>query len=108
MANITKEIFKEMQDRFNGCPLFVDREKGDLDELVGKKVKIDSFYELTGDNGVYYAVAFVGIDDKFYLSGGALTEAIANYPDYVKDVEFLIMEKTKTKNHRDFRPIRVL
>lgn len=108
MGKINNEIFNKMQEQFNGCPLFIDREKGDLDELIGQKVKIESFYELTGDNGNYYAVAFVGKDDKFYLSGGALTEIIRDYPDYVKDVEVLIMEKVKTKNHRDYRPIRVL
>ena len=108
MSKINNEIFKKMQEQFNGCPLFIDREKGNLDDLVGQKVRVESFYELTGDNGNYYAVAFVGQDDKFYLSGGDLTSIIRDYPDYVKDVDILIMEKTKTKNHRDFRPIRVL
>lgn len=108
MSKMTNEIFKQMQEQFNGCPLFIDREKGDLDDLIGQKVKIESYYELTGENGAYYAVAFVGDDKKFYLSGGDLTNLIKDYGDCAKEVEVLIMEKVKTKNHRDFRPIRVL
>ena len=107
MGKINNEVLTKMQERFNGCPLFVDREKGELDDLVGQKVKIDKFYELTGDNGVYYAVGFVGMEDKFFLSGGALTDLIAEFPEDCKNVEILIQEKIKTKNHREFRPIRV-
>ncbi len=102
-----KDILAKMQEDFNGCPLFIDREKGDLDNLIGQKVVIESFYELTGENGKYYAVAFVGDEDNFYLSGGALTTLIEKYGDDAKEVEILIMEKIKTKSRRDFRPIRV-
>lgn len=104
---MNKATLQKMQERFNGCPLFIDREKGDLDNLVGQKVKIESYYELTGENGMYYAISFVGDDKNFYLSGGALTELLSEYGDDAKEVEILIMEKVKTKNRRDFRPIRV-
>lgn len=104
---MNKNILAKMQERFNGCPLFIDREKGDLDNLVGQKVKIESYYELTGENGKYYAVAFVGDTENFYLSGGALTDLISEFGDDAKEVEILIQEKVKTKNRRDFRPIRV-
>lgn len=104
---MNNNILSKMQERFNGCPLFIDREKGDLDDLVGQKVVIESYYELTGDNGKYYAIAFVGDDDKFYLSGGALTELLSEFGDDAKEVEILIMEKVKTKNRREYRPIRV-
>lgn len=102
-----KEVLARMQERFNGCPLFIDREKGDLDELVGKKVVIESYYKLTGENGDYYALSFKGYEEKFYLSGGALTDLINEFGDDAKEVEILIMEKVKTKNRREFRPIRV-
>ena len=104
---MNKEVLAKMQERFNGCPLFIDREKGDLDELVDKKVHIESYYKLTGDNGDYYAIAFKGYDDKFFLSGGALTDIINEFGDDAKLVEILIMEKIKTKSKREFRPIRV-
>lgn len=104
---MTRDTLAKMKERFNGCPLFDDRDKGDLDDLVGSRVKIEQFYELTGENGKYYALAFEGIDDKFYLSGGALTDLIAEFGDDAKDVEILIMQKVKTKNKREFRPIRV-
>lgn len=103
-----KDVLAKMKEQFNGCPLFVDREKGDLDELVGKKVFIETFYKLTGENGDYYAIAFKGIDDKFYLSGGAITELISDYGEDAKEAEILIKEKVKTKNRRDYRPIRIL
>lgn len=104
---MTREILAKMQERFNGCPLFIDRDKGDLDELVGKKVKIESYYKLTGDNGDYYAIAFKGFDDKFYLSGGALTELINDFGDDSKEVTILIKEKIKTKSKREYRPINI-
>lgn len=105
---MNREILNKMKERFNGCPLFIDREKGDLDELVGKKVIIESYYKLTGDNGEYYAVAFKGYDDKFYLSGGSITELLTEFGDAAKEVEILIMEKIKTKSKRDYRPIRII
>lgn len=105
---MNKETIAKMKEQFNGCPLFIDREKGDIDDLVGKKVKIESYYKLTGDTGDYYAVGFAGIEDKFYLSGGAITELIRDYGDDAKEAEFLIMEKIKTKSKREYRPIRIL
>lgn len=102
-----KEILAQMQERFNGCPLFIDREKGDLDDLIGKRVVIESYYKLNGENGDYYAIAFKGYDDKFFLSGGALTDLINEFGSDAKEVEILIMEKVKTKNRREYRPIRV-
>lgn len=104
---MNKDIINKMKEQFNGCPLFIDREKGDLDELVGKKVVIESYYKLTGENGDYYALAFKGFDDKFYLSGGALTELINGYGDEAKCVEILIKEKIKTKSKREYRPINI-
>ena len=105
---MNNEILTKMKEQFNGCPLFIDREKGDLDELVGKKVVIESYYKLTGDNGEYFALAFKGYDDKFYLSGGAITELLSTYGDDAKEVEILIMEKIKTKSKREYRPIRII
>lgn len=101
------ETLAKMQERFNGCPLFIDREKGDLDNLVGKKVHIESYYELTGENGIYYAIAFKEDTENFYLSGGALTELISDYPEDCKDVTILIKEKVKTKSKREYRPINI-
>ncbi len=108
MSNINKEIYAQMKEEFNGCPLFIDREKGNLDDLVGENLKIASFYELTGENGIYYAIAFEGHDDAFYLSGGALTSLISKYGDAAKQVEIQVLEKVKTNSRRDYRPIRIL
>ena len=104
---MTRDVLTKMKERFNGCPLFIDREKGDLDDLVGKKVVIESYYKLTGENGNYYAIAFEGIDDKFFLSGGSITELIDDFGDDAKEVKILIEEKIKTKNKREYRPIKI-
>lgn len=104
---MTKEVLAKMQERFNGCPLFIDRDKGDLDELIGTKVQIESYYKLTGENGDYYALAFKGHDDKFYLSGGAITELINDFGEDAKDCQILIKEKVKTKGKREYRPINI-
>lgn len=104
---MNKVILAKMQEKFNGCPLFIDREKGSLDDIIGTKVKIESYFKLTGDNGDYYAMTFVGDNEHFYLSGGAWTEIIAEFGDSAKEVEILVMEKIMTKNDREYRPIRV-
>ena len=108
MGNLNKDLYAKMKEDFNGCPLFIDREKGDLDNLVDQEVQIESYYELTGENGTYYAVAFKGDEENFYLSGGALTTFIEKYGDAVKEVKIIILEKVKTKARRDFRPIRIV
>lgn len=104
---ISKERLAEMKGRFNGCPLFEGRTKGEWDTLVNKSVKIEEYYKLTGDKGDYYAVTLEGDAEHFYLSGGAVTSLIDEFGADAKEVSFTVGAKTKTKNKNDYRPITI-
>lgn len=95
----------QMQDEFNGCPLFNNREKGSLDELEGNQLHIEDLYPIQD----YHCVVFEEIKDKFYLTGGALKDLCNNYaPEFVVGRLIEIQPMVKTKSRRDFRPIKVL
>lgn len=99
------EMLKKMQDEFNGCPLFEGREKGSLDELEGQQLHIEDLYPIQD----YHAIVFEEIQDRFFLTGGALKDLCNNYPpEFVVGRLIEVQPKVKTKSRRDFRPIRVL
>lgn len=98
---------EEMKKRFNGCPLFDGREKGKLEELEGKAVKINDYYKLSGDEGAYYAFT-VEDNDKTFLSCGSITALLDEFGDDAIGVSIKIGEKVKTKSKRDYRPITIL
>lgn len=98
-------VVEEMQDEFNGCPLFEDREKGSLDELTGMEVTIEDIFPLND----YHCVVFSEIPEKFFLTGGALKDLCNNYePQFVIGRTIIVQEMVKTKNKKDFRPIKVV
>lgn len=102
---VEQNILKQMQDQFNGCPLFVDREKGQLDDIVDKELTIEDIYPLQD----YHCIVFSEIPDFFYLTGGALKDLCNEYdPKFVIGRVIKIKEKVKTKKRRDFRPIEVI
>ena len=99
------EMLKKMQDQFNGCPLFVDREKGSLDDIVDKELTIEDIYPLQD----YHCIVFSELPDNFYLTGGALKDLCNEYEhEFVIGRIIKIKEKVKTKKRRDFRPIEVI
>lgn len=98
----------EMKGRFNGCPLFEKREKGKVDDLEGKVITIDEYFELNGDEGNYFAFTIAGDDKHFYLSGGAITALLSEFGDEATKVEIKIGAKVKTKAKRDYRPITIM
>lgn len=99
------EMLKQMQDEFNGCPLFIDREKGSLDDLTGQQLHIEDIYPIQD----YHAIVFEEIEGKFFLTGGALKDLCNNYePKFVIGRLIELQEKVKTKSRRDYRPIKVL
>ena len=117
MAN--EKFLKAAKLRTSGCPLFEDREKGDLADLEGEEVTLQRAWPLTGDNGVYFAVWFKEAPELFYLSSSALTgilqdgQKIAEEDDLELDeviagTVIKICAQTKTKNGRKFRPIEVI
>lgn len=100
-----QNVIAEMQDEFNGCPLFEDREKGSLDELTGLEVTIEDLFPLND----YHCVVFAEAPDKFFLTGGALKDLCNNYqPEFVRGRTIVIQPMVKTRNKKDFRPIKVI
>lgn len=99
------EILQQMKEQFNGCPLFEDREKGSLDDIVDKELTIEDIYPLQD----YHAIVFEELPDNFYLTGGALKDLCNEYaPEFVKGRVIKIKPLVKTKKRRDFRPIEVI
>lgn len=103
------ELLKALKEVCNGCPLFEDREKGDLDELTDKPVTIEDYFKLSGDSGDYFAVTFKECSGKFFLSGGALTTILRDYGENgaLIDLNVTLKAKVRTANKRDFRPCQI-
>ena len=47
------EWLKKAMERYNGCPLFNGREKGDIDEPPQEKVTLDATYRLRSNKGTH-------------------------------------------------------
>lgn len=103
--NALNKAIIEMMEEFNGCPFFEDREKGQLDDIVSKELTIEDIYPMQD----YHAIIFSELPDTVYLTGGALKDLCNNYkPEHVKGRVVVLSEKKRTKNNREFRPIKVL
>lgn len=99
------DALAQMQDEFNGCPLFEGREKGKLDDLEGKEIHIEEIYPIQD----YHCVIFEEVPDFYFLTGGALKDLCNNYPPkFVKGRCIIIQPLVDTKARRKYRPIKVL
>lgn len=86
------EILHQMQDEFNGCPLFEGREKGSLDDLEGRPVHIEDLFPLSD----FHCVVFEEIPDRYYLTGGALKDLCNRYePEFVRGRYIEVQPKVK-------------
>lgn len=100
-----EKIIAQMKEQFNGCPLFEGREKGKLEDLENQVVIIEDIFQLND----YHAIVFRGIENTFFLTGGALKDLCNDYPpEAVIGREIKILPLVKTKSKRDFRPIQIL
>ena len=119
MAEFKKRFFEAAKQTTSGCPLFEDREKGDLEDLEGEAVTLQRAYPLTGENGKYYAVWFHEETENFYLSNSALTRILdegqqiadeegVKLDEVIGDLVIKIGKPEKTKNGRRFRPVEVI
>lgn len=98
-------MLAKMKEQFNGCPLFVDREKGSLDDIVDKELTIEDIFQLND----YHAIVFEELPDNFYLTGGALKDLCNEYePQFVIGRRIIIKPLVKTKKKREFRPIEIV
>lgn len=74
MALNIKGLKKELE---NTCPLFVDREKGDWDELENSTVTVNGCMMYTDSNGDTYGVLTVKeVPGAFYLCGSVATKIV--------------------------------
>lgn len=102
---IFEGIIAKMKEDYNGCPLFEDREKGQLDDLTGKKLTIEDIYPMND----YHAIVFEEDATHVYLTGGALKDLCNEYEKkYVVGRTIEIGELVKTKKGRQFRPIKII
>jgi hypothetical protein len=105
MSLTREELIKKMKEDFNGCPLFEDREKGDLNDLDGEILTIADYFPMSE----YHAVVFEEHDDKVYLSGGGLKKLLTEYgKEDVRGIKIKMLPLIKTKAKRDYRPIEVI
>lgn len=119
MADFKKRFFSAAKQRVNGCPLFEDRDKGDLEDLEGQEVTLERAYPLSGENGRYYAVWVKEDKEAFFLSNSALTgildeglriseEENVSLDEVIAGLVIRIGAPQKTKNGRRFRPVEVV
>ena len=111
------EWLKKAMERYNGCPLFNGREKGDIDELTGKVVTLKEVYPYKSNDGEYHAFIVEEMPDKVYLSGGALKNML-NEAKENGDIDSLCenglqfkmlpMVEVKSQRGRTFRPIEII
>ena len=78
MADFRERFKNAAKNRTNGCPLFVDREKGEWDDLEGQTVTLQRAYPLSGEDGQYFAVWFEEDEDNFYLTPRILTDVLTD------------------------------
>lgn len=108
---------KKAEAEYNGCPLFVGREKGDLNDIVGESLTLSATYKFTSEDGDYHAFVVEEHPDRVYMSGGALKKLLneAEENDEIdalcdNGLMFVIEPTVKVKSQagRTFRPISVL
>jgi hypothetical protein len=74
MALNVKALKEEME---NTCPLFVDREKGNWEDIEGQIVHVDGATMYTDSNGDTYGVITVQeTPGAFYLCGSIATKIV--------------------------------
>lgn len=96
---------EQIKSEFNG--LFPDREKTEVDNIVGVPVTIEEYKEVNSGEDHYYAVAFKEYPENFILSGTALTKLLDK--DY--DMHNLVIqfsEKVRTSKGQSYRPLTVI
>lgn len=102
---IFNAVIAKMKDDFNGCPYFDGRERGQLDDIAGKRLTIEDIYPMND----YHAIIFEELPDTVYLTGGALKDLCNEYErKYVVGRVIEIGELVKTKKGRQFRPIKII
>ena len=64
-----------------GIPFMEGREKGELEEILGKVCNIKDYAFINGDDGEYAVFIVDEIDDHFYFGGSILTQNLKAFTD---------------------------
>lgn len=110
---------KTLKDRVkelgNSLPLMENREKGSIDNLIGKEVTIIDYGFMKDEHDDEY-VAFITKEDNsnFYFGGSVLTQDMKEldaegYSDEIKSFGLPIkLEKKMSKNKREYTSVTYL
>lgn len=98
------EAIKKAKEILNGCPLMNGREKCDWTDIEGNVISIEEYFKIKD----YYCVTLKGIEDKYFLTGQALTELIDSVGEDVTILYIEVGEKVKTKNNNTYRTFTVM
>lgn len=99
----------------NNLPLMENREKGELDLLIGKDVTVRDFGFLDDGKGAKY-IAFIVDEDKdnFFFGGQVLTDDFRDleddgyYAEIVKNGVPIRLEKKMSKSKREYTAVKYL
>jgi hypothetical protein len=93
-----------------GCALMVDREKGDVAELMDTAYTINDMDILTGEDGEYVVFTVKEDAKKFYFGGSVISDKLMKFSEDEKQeirkdgLPFTVVEK-KSKNKRKYADI---
>jgi hypothetical protein len=108
--SIEKKTLKQRAQEMSQAqlPIMVDRDKGEMEDLIGQIVTIRDYGFLTSEKGGEYAVFIVDEDPKvFYFGGKVLTDSLTEFDqdgfhaDVLKDGLPVLFAKKKSKDKKN-------
>ena len=90
-----------------GIPFMKDRTRGELTEILDKKVNIKDFDFISGKNGDYAVFIIDEVADSFYFGGSVITDALKDISDEEKEEVKanglpVLFYEAKSKNNRKY------
>ena len=92
-----------------GIPFMDGRDKGDNENLIGKRWHIDDFGFITGDNGEFAVVSFAEDNTHFYFMNSIITEMLQTVSkDAMRKqlsqvaIEFMMKTSKKDREYMSF------
>ena len=108
--SIEKKSLKQLAQEMSQAqlPIMMDRDKGEMEDLIGQIVTIRDYGFLTSEKGGEYAVFIVDEDPKvFYFGGMVLTDSLKEFDaagvhdEVVTDGLPVLFAKKKSKDKKN-------